>query len=260
MKIGMPILYSFDSLLDNFAFASRGGFDFVELNLNFSYCRKALLEKGLLGSLIKKYGLGITLHFFDEADFGTYDEVAESYLILLERYLLPAAAEGLKTLVVHLIEGPVVTISGVKNYVYEKEFDEYIPRLKRTLSRVERLCRENKVALALETSKTVPYMEKTYAALQHEGFSFTFDIGHDEVCGNLPRKIFQKTDFRGVKEFHIHDVKSEKGMKKDHVNLGDGKVDVAYYKRVAERIGADCLLELKCTADLENSLAYFKKL
>ena len=117
MKIGMPILYSFDSLLDNFAFASRGGFDFVELNLNFSYCRKALLEKGLLGSLIKKYGLGITLHFFDEADFGTYDEVAESYLILLERYLLPAAAEGLKTLVVHLIEGPVVTISGVKNYV-----------------------------------------------------------------------------------------------------------------------------------------------
>ena len=47
MKIGMPILYSFDSLLDNFAFASRGGFDFVELNLNFSYCRKALLEKGL---------------------------------------------------------------------------------------------------------------------------------------------------------------------------------------------------------------------
>ena len=244
MKIGMPILYSFDSLLDNFAFASRGGFDFVELNLNFSYCRKALLEKGLLGSLIKKYGLGITLHFFDEADFGTYDEVAESYLILLERYLLPAAAEGLKTLVVHLIEGPVVTISGVKNYNIA----------------VERLCRENKVALALENSKTVPYMEKTYAALQHEGFSFTFDIGHDEVCGNLPRKIFQKTDFRGVKEFHIHDVKSEKSMKKDHVNLGDGKVDVAYYKRVAERIGADCLLELKCTADLENSLAYFKKL
>lgn len=87
-------------------------------------------------------------------------EVAGSYLILLERYLLPAAAEGLKTLVVHLIEGPVVTISGVKNYVYEKEFDEYIARLKRTLSRVERLCRENKVALALENSKTVPYMER----------------------------------------------------------------------------------------------------
>ncbi len=77
-------------------------------------------RKGAFRLSDQEIRLGITLHFFDEADFGTYDEVAESYLILLERYLLPAAAEGLKTLVVHLIEGPVVTISGVKNYVYEK--------------------------------------------------------------------------------------------------------------------------------------------
>lgn len=259
MKIGMPILYSFDSLRDNFEFASRLGFDFLELNLNFSYCRRALLETGLLGSLKKEYGLEITLHFFDEADFGTYDEVAESYFILLERYLR-AAGEGLKTLVVHLIEGPVVTVSGVKNYVYEKEFGEYIVRLKGMLSRVDRLCRENGVVLTLENSKTVPYMEKTYAVLQNEGFSFTFDIGHDEVCGNLPRKIFRKADFYGVKEFHIHDVKAENGTRRDHIELGCGTVDVAFYKRIAERIGADCLLELKSAADLENSLSYFKKL
>ena len=79
MKIGMPILYEFDSLEENFAFAARGGFDFVELNLNFSYCRKELLDRRRMKELKEKYGLGITLHFFDEADFGTYEEVAESY-------------------------------------------------------------------------------------------------------------------------------------------------------------------------------------
>ena len=63
MKIGMPILYEFDSLEENFAFAARGGFDFVELNLNFSYCRKELLDRRRMKELKEKYGLGITLHF-----------------------------------------------------------------------------------------------------------------------------------------------------------------------------------------------------
>ena len=200
------------------------------------------------------------MHFFDEADFGTYEEVAESYFTLLKRYVTPAAECGLSTLVVHLIEGPVVTISGVKNYVYEKEFDEYIARLEKMLFRVENFCREKGVVLALENSKTVQYMEKTYAVLKKDGFSFTFDIGHDEVCGNLPLKIFEQTDFCGVKEFHIHDVKEENGSKKDHVALGEGKINIAFYKHAAERRGADCLLELKCSDDLKKSISRFKSL
>ena len=40
----------------------------------------------------------------------------------------------------------------------------------------------------------------------------------------------------------------------------EGKIDAAFYKRTAERIGADCLLELKCTEDLKKSISYFKKL
>lgn len=170
MKIGMPILYEFDSLEENFAFAARGGFDFVELNLNFSYCRKELLDRRRMKELKEKYGLGITLHFFDEADFGTYEEVAESYFTLLKRYVTPAAECGLSTLVVHLIEGPVVTISGVKNYVYEKEFDEYIARLEKMLFRVENFCREKGVVLALENSKTVQYMGKNLRCFEKRRF------------------------------------------------------------------------------------------
>lgn len=46
MKIGMPILYEFDSLEENFAFAARGGFDFVELNLNFPIVGKSCSTGG----------------------------------------------------------------------------------------------------------------------------------------------------------------------------------------------------------------------
>ena len=36
MKIGMPVLYEFDRLEENFSFAEENEFDFVELNLHFS--------------------------------------------------------------------------------------------------------------------------------------------------------------------------------------------------------------------------------
>lgn len=259
MKIGMPALFGFSRLEDNFALAEALGFDFIELNFNFSYCRREIAS-GALEALSGKYGKGLTLHFFDEGDFGTYEEVAESYFSLLKRYLPPAAAGGVKTLVAHLQKGPVVTVGGVRNYVYEGEFDEYISRLRGMLSRAERFCRECGVTLALENSETVPYMERVYEALAEDGFSFVFDIGHDEMCRNLPRSIFERRNFSGVREFHIHDVRAQGGAKADHVSLGEGVVDVAYYKRIAERTGADCLLELKSAEDLRRSVAYFRAL
>ena len=63
MKIGMPVLYEFDRLEENFSFAAENGFDFVELNLNFSYCRKELCNGSLMSELTQKYGLGLTMHF-----------------------------------------------------------------------------------------------------------------------------------------------------------------------------------------------------
>ena len=51
-------------------------------------------------------------------------KVVDAYLTLLKRYV--KLGKGyIKNLNIHLIPGPVVTISGVKHYVYEKEYDEY---------------------------------------------------------------------------------------------------------------------------------------
>ena len=74
MKLGMPILYEFDSIEQNLKLANQLGLDFVELNLNFGYCRKEMEEQTVL-ALLKKYNLEATLHFYDEADFASYDEV-----------------------------------------------------------------------------------------------------------------------------------------------------------------------------------------
>ena len=87
------------------------------------------MEAKTVKPLLDKYGIKATLHFYDEADLGSYPEVVDAYLVLLERYC--KLGEGyIESMNIHLCPGPVVTISGVKNYIYEKEYDEYIERFK----------------------------------------------------------------------------------------------------------------------------------
>ena len=45
MKLGMPILYEFMSIEENVKLAKELNLDFVELNLNFPYCRKDIEDK-----------------------------------------------------------------------------------------------------------------------------------------------------------------------------------------------------------------------
>ena len=137
MKLGMPQLYEFDTVEENLKLASELGLDFIELNLNFGYCRKEMVT-GALAPLLASYNIEATLHFYDEADFGSYDEVVEAYLKLLERYA-SLGQNYIKQVNVHLNPGPVVTIAGVKNYIYEKEFEEYIVRLSNHLNKARKI-------------------------------------------------------------------------------------------------------------------------
>mgnify|MGYP003296390295 CR=1 FL=1 len=85
MKLGMPQLFEYDTIEENLILAKELNLDFIELNLNFSYCRKEM-EEGKLKDLLNKYNMEATLHFYDEADFASYDEVVNAYLNLLEKY------------------------------------------------------------------------------------------------------------------------------------------------------------------------------
>ncbi len=255
MKLGMPQLFEFDAIEENLALAKSLGLDFVELNLNFGYCRKEM-EEGQLKPLFEKYGLLATLHFFDEADFASYPPVVKGYMELLERYL--KLGKGyIKQLNVHLNVGPVVTIAGEKNYLYEKEYDAYIETLIHNLKSVEEACRRCDVKLVIENTDTAaPYIKKTYSYLVREGFHFCYDIGHDNLCNDLVWECQEKLPMV-FDEFHIHDAKDRK---KCHLALGQGEVDIAKFKRLAEKNDAFVVLEVKQKSDLETSVPLFRSL
>lgn len=65
MYIGMPQLYEYDDIEDNFKLASKSGLDFIELNLNF-FNLQEYLNKNDISEFVKKYNINITLHFLEK--------------------------------------------------------------------------------------------------------------------------------------------------------------------------------------------------
>ena len=250
----MPQLYEFDTIEENLILCKDLGLDFVELNLNFGYCR-AEMEAKTVCDLLKKYNLQATLHFYDEADFGSYDEVVEAYLILLDRYA--SLGKGyIKQINVHNIPGPVVTISGVKNYIYEKEYDVYIKRLINNFKRAEEICKRNDINMVIENTDNIPaYMKRTYKDLYDNGFRFCYDIGHDGLSYDIIYEINEELNLP-FDEFHIHDGT----RKKCHLALGDGEIDIKKFKDLAIKNNAFVVIEVKQKSDLLVSVPIFNKL
>ena len=57
MKVGMPLLYELKSVEENIELAKKLNLDFVELNLNYPYCRAALENWEVLKQKLDEYDL-----------------------------------------------------------------------------------------------------------------------------------------------------------------------------------------------------------
>ena len=255
MKLGMPQLFEYENLEDNFKLAKKLGLDFIELNLNFASGRTALENKIVL-DLVNKYGVEVTLHFYDEGDLGSYDEVVKAYLILLDKYA--SLGEGfVKQMNIHLIPGPVVTIAGLKHYVYEKEYETYISRLIVNLRQAQDICHKYGINMVIENTDNIPkYMTKVYKDLYKQGFRFCYDIGHDYLSNYIVRYLLDEIKLP-FDEFHIHDAKDRTIC---HLALGYGVLDLKFYKELAEANNAYVVLEVKQESDLISSVPEFRNI
>lgn len=254
--LGMPILYEFDSLEENFKLASKLGLDFVELNLNFGYCRKEMEERKV-GDLLKKYNLKATLHFYDEADFGSYDEVVDAYISLCKKYV-EYGKDYISIMNFHNVPGPVVTIGGVKNYIYAKEYDTYIEKLISRFKFIRDYLSKFDIKMVIENvdgAENADFLLDNYYAFEREGFKFNYDIGHDARSDSKLFKFIQKHELK-FDVFHFHDA-NKKGC---HLALGDGDIDLKYFKDLAVKNNAWVLLEVKSSDDLIKSVPYYKNL
>ena len=245
--LGMPTIIDFSSVDKNIEFAIENGYEFIELNLNLPYVQDYINSKKIPSNELK-----YTLHFFDEADFGLYDEVSDAYILLLDKYLKNSYTY-IKQVNVHLNVGPIVTVSGKKNYIYKINYELYITRLKRNLIKVKKLCEKYNVSLVLENIVSLDFIKNTIEDLE-DTFSFTYDIGHDYTSGNSLNEYFSN-NLENFKEMHFHDSTKSKC----HLELGTGELDVRkIYDLVKNKINY-IVIEVKSKNDLINSIRYLKE-
>ena len=245
--LGMPTIIDFSSVDKNIEFAIKNGYEFIELNLNLPYVQDYINSKKIPSNELK-----YTLHFFDEADFGLYDEVYDAYILLLDKYLKNSHTY-IKQVNVHLNVGPIVTVSGEKNYIYKINYESYITRLKRNLIKVKKLCEKYNVSLVLENIVSLDFIKNTIEDLE-DTFSFTYDIGHDYTSGNSLNEYFSN-NLENFKEMHFHDSTKSKC----HLELGTGELDVRkIYGLVKNKINY-IVIEVKSKNDLINSIRYLKE-
>ncbi len=246
--LGSPTLIEFNSVEENIEFALKYGFDFIELNLNLPY-----VQEYLKSNKVPDQRLKYTLHFFDEADFGLYDLVSDAYITLLDQYLKNSYTY-INQVNIHLNVGPIVTVSGVKNYIYNIYYNDYINRLKNNLSKLNKICNKYNVRLVIENILSLDFICNTFKLLDKD-YYFTYDYGHDMTSGsNLYDYFINNLD--KFKEVHFHDSTSSKC----HLTLGSGNADIdKTYNLIKDKIEY-ILLEVKSSKDLIDSMNYIRNI
>ena len=246
--IGFPSLIEFNSVEENIEFGIKYNFDFLELNLNLPYVQEYLLSNKLPDNRLK-----YTLHFFDEADFGLYDEVSSAYISLLDKYLSNSHTY-IKQVNIHLNVGPIVTVSGVKNYIYNIYYDDYIKRLESNLSKLAKVCDKYNVSLVIENILSLDFICKTFKLLSNN-YKFTYDYGHDMTSGSSLYEYFIN-NLECFNEVHFHDSTD----KQCHLALGKGNAIVDKTYNIIKDTIEYILLEVKSSEDLITSLDYIKNI
>lgn len=254
MRVGMPVLYEYNSIQENVELAKKLNLDFIELNLNFDYVCKELENFEQLKQLLDENNLTTTLHFYDDFDFFAPQEVVDAYLTLFRRYVGLASNCNLKIVNVHLNPGSYTTISGTKYYNFDKDYKKNYKRFQEIAVKMENVCKKNNCLLSFENTVMPRPLTKIFNSLNKEGFNFTYDVGHDFLDKERVLAITKKLP--NFVEFHIHDA----DKKSAHLPIGDGKVFIKPFKELALALNAHVVIEVKKSEDLIQSVKKFYEL
>ena len=236
IQFGMPTLIENRTLQDNISLCSRLGLRFIELNMNFpEYQTEGLEQTERLAEAADAAGIYYTIHLDENLNIADFNrlvtnayletvrrtvEVAKKLLPLRDRY---GDAGRPLTINMHMHHGIFITLPDRK--VQMDGFRSY---------------EQKAIDLFLESPC----------------FGLTWDIGHSKAVGEKDVPFMMAREDRLI-HFHIHDGTEQ--PPRNHLALGDGKIDLADRLRTAEKHHCRCVLETKTVEALERSVAFLRE-
>ncbi len=271
IQFGMPTLIENRTLDENIALCRELGLKFIELNMNFpEYQTERLEQTDELIRLAEEAGIYYTIHLDENLNIADFNQlVADAYLetvrrsIEVAKKLLPLRdrfGDPSQPLILnmHMHHGIYITLPDRKVQMYDRDFDVYRQSFAIFREKCEEWIGDSEVRIAVENTDGFREYEKKVIEdlLESPCFGLTWDIGHSKAIGEVDEPFLREHQDRLI-HFHIHDGSEE--PPKNHLALGDGKIDLPERLRLAEGRNARCVLETKTVEALKKSCAWLSE-
>ncbi len=265
MKYGFSIWYGSKSILSEIERAGRLGFDYVELSLDFVWPEGLEKQKKMIKNSLKENGLEMSFiaPHTDVRLANPRREIREGGQKLLKKVLKFATYFNPPFLIFYIRGGsePLNFAGYLPKYKFSIIEDAINKAALESFDILTKKAKKYNIKLALENSGRGLFskMKDFRLLITDDRFHLCCDIGHILRSSSLLNdknnytitNIKKWYDFFGRKIIasHIHDAKIEGGKVRDHLNLGEGNLDM---KKVAS-----LLSKTKCNyIKLETFSAY----
>lgn len=252
MRLGMPTLIEYNTVLDNVKLAKELGLSFVELNLDLPYCK--LNDE--LKQLSLENNIEFTVHLSEKLDVGELDnDLRRAYLKKIETVIQKGAKLNIRKYNLHLDPGIHFSLPDRKIFIYEKYLDEYKRSLYESCIFLNGLAKKFDVEIMFENVKLPNYLKEGFMIVgSFERLFFTLDMGHDLKNNSGAEEFFLDYNSKKIKHVHIHDFDG----KSDHIALGSGFLDAFKKMKLIRKLGVYAVIEVKEKDELVKSVEFLR--
>lgn len=257
VSFGMPTLIELPDVESCAALARELGLAFVEINMSFPQYQPETLDAEKLRDIMNKYGVYFTIHADESTDpCNVNTRIADVYSDTVEYAVELSKKLGIPTINMHLLRGVYVTLPDRRTYIYAENEEFYLEKLRAFRDRMEKAVGDSGVRICVENTDgfDLPFLAHGVdTLLESHVFGLTFDIGHDHAINGIDKPFILARRDR-LHHMHMHDGAGTKV----HLALGDGEMDIAWYRTLADEHDCRVVLETKTVEALKASVKYLR--
>jgi sugar phosphate isomerase/epimerase len=252
----MPTLIERPSLEENLLLCAELGLDFTELNMNLPEYQLDRLDIYSAKRLFRQYGKYPTIHLEENLNVADFNiTVADAYVTTALRTITLAKELDAPIINMHIPAGVYFTLPDRKLYLFEQYTEQYVDRLRQFRDSCDAAIGGSGIFLCVENCGVYhPFQrEGIDVLLESPHFALTYDIGHDFCAGNGNEAFIMEREGR-LRHMHIHDAAGAR----HHLALGTGEIDIANKLALARKQECRCVLEIKTSSALRQSVEYLR--
>lgn len=260
-NFGMPTLIELKTPEACAEICRESDLAFIELSMDMPEYQEERLDVAKLRRIAVKYGIYYTIHiegFLDPCAFNK--RVATAYVETVLQTIEKAKQLNISVLNMHMNRGDHFTLPDRKVSLYNEYKSEYLQKLTAFRDACAIAIGNTDIKICVENCghyKQCDFMvDGLDVLLKNPVFALTFDIGHNAGGDFTDEPVIMERADR-LHHMHIHDAVSDE--KRDHMTLGEGKLDLMKYLALAEKHNCRAVLEVKTVEGLRRSIEWLRE-